>query len=795
MDISAEIAHEPYLADIKYPLPPLLIISLVFPGRDINSQGLQIVMYGKLSSDITTVLQRYSDEDNLPECIPMLSDFINNCTKDNAIADKLKISALLINIEDTALNFIAKKMISKYNGKSFAPGALATYEYVPNQYFSINIDCNNLPSMGKKGFEYIRPELKSMIYNLGFHIAGTDRSQLPERIFACVQLSCIGWEDALAFPYAHLLQKQVVDESGDGQIEDELHTKLHPIEMEWLLRYNLEFRIWCVKNLLWTLLDVLALLVSLPSLILRPLAFRRNVKALYYEHKKDQISWMNLGRIFVAGTLNSVLGLVDMFFYLLFMFDIITVLRAVHILNAYKIMIKMYDDIDEEIKKKKIAHREYEQNTKLERLRSRKSNTNLMSDGYQSWLEKYIPFLLATYDTFDRNQNLTIRNLVRYDLHFRWLLIYNIFRAVFDWCMLLLTSPVIMVVSRTWSYFHIIWSFKQQYMHDQYMDLFRYLWLNLFISVWDLLLLPMGVIGVMSLTRHSQMKLEWSAYFRKTIVFDKLCRIEDIANSDRKIEYESFKVSHHTKSDLFASVSPSHQQLTGNVYDSQYPVLVNVDRTPVQSHYPILINYGDNVTPAPKQTISMDESTGVTDNEEEEEKVIVLEYVDIHKAANTNNSSIDDVEVKERHEEYKKKTTMSMVSVTLASEKTTSLTPNVIKIQTKVKPILFVNKPTISPLHWSSIINYDHYFRKQCFIQWLLAIIDTIILLICLPSIFTTRFKAFLRCYLLLAKMNVELRVYHLLADVTDFFVWRILLFNGLAAVLDMIMIVPLLIV
>ena len=139
-------------------------------------------------------------------------------------------------------------------------------------------------------------------------------------------------------------------------------------------------------------------------------------------------------------------------------------------------------------------------------------------------MEKYFiciyQFLLdASDDNIDYNDGLTVSNLVRYDLNFRWQIIYNTGRSMFDWFNFIMTVPVVLVLSRSWSYVHIIRWFKEDYFKDDYLKMFKFLWVNLFLGINDLWILPMGMLAFISITRHTRMRNEWKSYFEHTICF------------------------------------------------------------------------------------------------------------------------------------------------------------------------------------------------------------------------------------------------------------------------------------
>ena len=160
--------------------------------------------------------------------------------------------------------------------ESFAPQELASYYDKPGKYLQIDVDTSK-SSKVKTGLNVARDQFDSAIYNLAFHIAGSEPAQLPEQLLCAVKVNKIGWKDAQMLNQQYM--DYIIEQQGD-EYEDDLDA-MYPVNMDWLLRYDWSFRLWCVKNLLWSLLDVLALAVSIPGIILRPVTWWRCLNALW----------------------------------------------------------------------------------------------------------------------------------------------------------------------------------------------------------------------------------------------------------------------------------------------------------------------------------------------------------------------------------------------------------------------------------------------------------------------------------------------------------------------------------
>ncbi len=107
--------------------------------------------------------------------------------------------------------------------------------------------------MFKNGLNTARDQFDNAIYDISFHIAGREKNEVPEKLlFATKIIINKIWTNA------QNLDEQYINYVSENQMDDEddLYA-LYPIGMDWLLRYNWGFRILCVINLLWSLLDVL----------------------------------------------------------------------------------------------------------------------------------------------------------------------------------------------------------------------------------------------------------------------------------------------------------------------------------------------------------------------------------------------------------------------------------------------------------------------------------------------------------------------------------------------------------
>ena len=182
--------------------------------------------------------------DNITGSMELLSNFIAN-KKDEDWTKKLKVTLHISNLQDLSLNFLVKKLLSSNNGKSFAPYPLLTYYDSPGKYLEIDVDTYKLSSAWKNGLNAARDQFDAAIYNLAFHITGSKPSQLPEQLLCVIKVNKIGWKDA------EMMNQQYMDyiiqqQQGDEDDDDDLDA-MYPVNMDWLLRYNWSFRIWCVR--------------------------------------------------------------------------------------------------------------------------------------------------------------------------------------------------------------------------------------------------------------------------------------------------------------------------------------------------------------------------------------------------------------------------------------------------------------------------------------------------------------------------------------------------------------------
>eukprot|EP01083_Nonionella_stella_P017418 48729_1 len=679
------------------PLPPLLIVSLMLPGDSRDAvDGLHIVLFAKISNKTRAFIAVNAQNS---ESIQLSSNFMCN-VKDKDVQNanhwrkKLKMTIDINNMDDLTLNFMMKKLANSNNGKSFVPNELASFDYRTDECFMIDVDAYNVSSMIKNALNANRDQLDNAIYNLSFHIAGSNPNELPEQLLFAAKINKIGWKNAVK------LGEQYTDYVSQHQAKDDDLDSIYPLSEDWLLRYNWSFRAWCVKNLLWSLLDVLALAISTPGIILRPVTWWRCLNGLWNEHMKEQVSWRNLGKIFIANILNAVFGIIDIVFYVLSAFVVLTGLRFIHFKKDYHTMKHQYDAIDKANAAKRKSLKLKKQKTKV--LLSEALSGNVRVE-YKPFVEKHLlcayKFLLEAGNTnIDFNEGLSVANLVRYDLTFRWRCIYNAGRSVFDWFNFIATFVIVLIPSRSWSYVHIIKHFKQDYFEDNYLHtMFRFLWINFVLSIHDLWILPMGLLALISITRHTRMRMEWSSYLHHTICFE-----ED-----------------HPEDALEEKVNEEQQA---------------------------------HVAPETKE------------QEESKPSIAVGEEVKSSYAATAVQVNIDDSE-----DEF---------------DPVQSLPVLLPPIHRKVTPVLM-----LSTQHWSYVLKYDFEFRISCILQCVLGIIDLFVLVVCLPCLLAIpRAPSYVRCYLLLARFNRQMKLHHLLSSVTDQFVWFILLINLGTALLDFIL-------
>ncbi len=174
---------------------------------------------------------------------------MNNANKEPVkYRKKLKLTSNIHNLSDLSLNFVAKKLASSNNGKSFAPEELASFynDTVDNNYFMIDVDAHRVSSMIKNALNAARSEFDKVQYDLGVHIAGYQRDALPEHMLCAMTINKVGWGNAKSIDNDKLID--YIKETQATDNEDDDLDALYPVGMDWLLRYNLSFRIWCVKN-------------------------------------------------------------------------------------------------------------------------------------------------------------------------------------------------------------------------------------------------------------------------------------------------------------------------------------------------------------------------------------------------------------------------------------------------------------------------------------------------------------------------------------------------------------------
>ena len=98
---------------------------------------------------------------------------------------------------------------------------------------------------------------------------------------------------------------------------------------------------------------------------------------------KEHVSWMNLGKIFVANILNAIFGMIDILFYILSAFVVVTGLRYIHFKKEYIIMKHKYDKFDTDMieKRKKMKLKRQESKNKMSL--ARQNSVALQAQGLQ----------------------------------------------------------------------------------------------------------------------------------------------------------------------------------------------------------------------------------------------------------------------------------------------------------------------------------------------------------------------------------------------------------------------------
>ena len=197
-------------------LPFLIIVNVILPitakkeeKNYLQSSGIQITLYSKLSKDSQEILNQFQNGtlNELPESMALFSKFIhstNNDTekkekiKDDDIRNAIKLTMRVNNLAETSLPFVMKKLVKKANGESIVMkyGERVTYFMDKSkQYFVIDIDGYTLPKKVLSMWNTARNAMDSIIYDIGFHISGRCQQDLPEQMLCCTQINKLSIKD------------------------------------------------------------------------------------------------------------------------------------------------------------------------------------------------------------------------------------------------------------------------------------------------------------------------------------------------------------------------------------------------------------------------------------------------------------------------------------------------------------------------------------------------------------------------------------------------------------------------
>ena len=140
-----------------------------------------------------------------------------------------KITVQVNDIEKTSLNFMIKKLLKTINGASVGRLKKILHFGFPsnnNGVYLIHFNGYELDKKSIKMLSTIRNDLKTINFNIGFHIGQKKSAYLPENILLCSQINKINF-DTINYTFTEYYQNGLNTNNNvnnnDGHIKQETY--------------------------------------------------------------------------------------------------------------------------------------------------------------------------------------------------------------------------------------------------------------------------------------------------------------------------------------------------------------------------------------------------------------------------------------------------------------------------------------------------------------------------------------------------------------------------------------------
>eukprot|EP01084_Bolivina_argentea_P154902 270000_1 len=330
-----------------------------------------------------------------------------------------------------------------------------------------------------------------------------------------------------------------------------------------LIRYNWSLRTQFFYLALFGVFDVLSLLISIPSILLRPFAFGRICKIFWLERWRTiEVDSSNRFKIYTACILNVIYECIDFFCILIFLIDCILLIRLYHVCKSWINMLKS-------------------DKVKYNRPRP-ESDTGQDVDAIQQQpevqLQPNMPSLNGNYNNKNNQKQYDIEHvntqyILRFNVPFRMTILKELMWTFIDWATVLLTIPAIIIPTRFFAFWYILYRGKERYKNDTYhleidKSLYKPLFINLWYGITDLIIIPIGILCIILPTRLPTMLYLWIKFIVQCITTMPCCWSKDKGAQEQPNEENKDNIVHSEYYDIF--VLKAKTQKTDDYAEMRY---------------------------------------------------------------------------------------------------------------------------------------------------------------------------------------------------------------------------------